>query len=399
MVGYREGIDWDPEATLAGELSHAGYQTGWIGRSMHQWPPRKKFGFEYMEIGDHRGEEYNDYGQWLEQHQPPGGGGYYGTGVMHNDYTARPWHMGEYLHRTNWTVNRALDFLENRDSSRPFFLTVSFVAPHPPLIPPACYFDRYIRTGVPDPVIGDWAVPPENDGIGLGQNSSRVNLTGEILLSARAGYFGLINHIDDQIWRLINPVTGIDKQTGNNTIILYTSDHGEMLGDHYLWRKTVPYEPSARIPFLLRAPERFGIKRRMTLQTPVCLEDIMPTLLEMAECEIPESVEGKSLLAVMRGEDVSLERPYLHIEHAPMHHTLTDGKKKYIWFVSDGTEQFFDLTADPNECINLIHSKEHTESISWWRSEMIAVLKDRPEGFTDSNTLVPGRPYPPVMER
>ncbi len=119
---------------------------------------------------------------------------------------------------------------------------------HPPLIPPACYFDRYIRTGVPDPLIGDWAVPPENDGIGMGVSSPKVNLKGEALLSARAGYYGLINHLDDQLHRLLNDVTGIDKMTGGNTAVIMTADHGEMLGDHYLWRKSLPYEGAARIP-------------------------------------------------------------------------------------------------------------------------------------------------------
>ena len=82
---------------------------------------------------------------------------------------------------------------------------MSFLAAHPPLVPPACYFDRYIRTGVDDPAIGDWAVPPENDGIGLGPAPNRVNLTGEALLSCRAGYYGLINHLDDQLRRILNP--------------------------------------------------------------------------------------------------------------------------------------------------------------------------------------------------
>jgi hypothetical protein len=80
-----------------------------------------------------------------------------------------------------------------------------------------------------------------------------VDLKGEALLCARAGYYGLINHVDDHIRRL-NPVTGVDRMTGHNTSVMLTSDHGEMLGDHYRWHKVVPYEPSVRIPMLLRAP-------------------------------------------------------------------------------------------------------------------------------------------------
>ena len=105
---------------------------------------------------------------------------------------------------------------------------------------------------------GSWAVPPVNDGIGDDVSDQRVKLTGEILRSCHAGYYGLINHVDDQIRRLLNPVNGIDRMTNRNTVVIFTSDHGEMLGDHYLWRKSLPYEGSARIPLLIRGPDRFG---------------------------------------------------------------------------------------------------------------------------------------------
>src|SRR5690606_20733754 len=111
-------------------------------------------------------------------------GGFYGGGVMHNDWTARPWHLPDALHPTQWTVSRAIDFLHDRDPSCPFFLVVSFLAPHPPLNPPAFYMDRYLRQTLPDPVIGDWAAPPEHDGLGDDPASPRVNLRGEALRSA-----------------------------------------------------------------------------------------------------------------------------------------------------------------------------------------------------------------------
>jgi len=392
MVGYRDGVEWDAPPTLPGVLSAAGYHTYLAGRSMHQHPPRKRYGFDHMAL---HGWD-TDYGEWLEKRAPEGSGGYYGTGVMHNDWTARPWHLAEALHNTNWTVTEALRFLRNRDPSCPFFLAMSFIAPHPPLIPPAFYMERYLRMDLPSPVIGDWAVPPDNDGIGDDVSASRVNLSGDALKSCRAGYYGMINHVDDQIRRVLNPVNGIDKMTRRNTIVLFTSDHGEMLGDHYLWRKTVPYEPSARIPMLIRAPERFDLKQRLVADQPVCLEDVMPTILDMAGVDVPDTVEGRSLLPLMRGEEVSW-RSHLHVEHAPMHHTLTDGKEKYIWFVQDGRDQFFDLAADPTECHDLIADPSASERVSHWRNVLIQELAGRPEGFSDGKRLIPGRPYSSVL--
>ena len=393
MVGYRDNLEWDAPPTLPGTLKAAGYQTALIGRSMHLHPRRKRYGFDQMVIHDHT--DASDYGEWLARNSPDTAGGYYGGGVMHNDWTARPWHLDESLHMTHWTVSRAMDYLRKRDPACPFFLVVSFLAPHPPLNPPAFYLDRYLRQELPDPIIGDWATPPEHDGLGDDVSAAQVHLKGEALRSARAAYYGHINHIDDQIRRLLNPIDGIDRMTGGNTVVLFTSDHGEMLGDHYLWRKSVPYEPSARIPLLLRAPKQFNIAPRQALDQPVCLEDIMPTVLEMAGVDVPKTVEGRSLLPLMTGQSTrpSDWRDHLHIEHAPIHQTLTDGKEKYIWFVADGREQFFDLTTDPHEQHDLSRDPSAADRLACWRSRLIEQLQNRPEGFTDAHRLIPGRPY------
>ncbi len=380
--------EWD-SPTVAGELSKAGYHTCWVGRSMHVTPPRKRCGFDHVVMNDHR-EPFDDYDEWMAREAPAGAGGYYGTGVMHNDWTARPWLLDERLHHTNWTVNLALDFLRKRDPTCPFFLCVSFTAAHPPLIPPAPYFERYLRTGVPDPAIGDWAAPPPNRGLGLGASPRRVQLEGEALLSARAGYYGLINHVDDQLHRLLNNVTGVDRMTNRNTVVIFCADHGEMLGDHYFWAKSLPYEGAARVPLMIRAPERFGVRPGQVSDAPVGLEDIMPTVLDMAGVPIPDSVEGKSLLPLLRGEETSV-RPHIQIECGGAFQCLTDGREKYVWFTRDGREQFFDLTEDPQELHDLAEDPARAERLAWWRNELVQRLKGRPEGWSDGERLIPAR--------
>lgn len=394
MVGYQEGVRWDIEQTLPAILSEAGYETAWIGRSMHQYPPDKRFGFEHMVTMENRCP--SDYGDFFKQRRPDDWEGVYGTGVMHNDWTARPWHLEEDLHPTNWTVHEALRFLRARDASRPFFLVVSFLAAHPPLLPPAFYLERYIRTGVPEPVIGKWATAPPNGGKGLDVGGQAVDLSGEALLCARAGYYGLINHLDDQIRRILNPSpSGVDRMTKGDTVVALTSDHGEMLGDHYRWHKIMPYAPSARVPLLLRAPQRFGVKAATVVQEPVTLADIMPTLLDFAGVAVPDAVDGRSLLPLLRGESTEW-REYIHIEHAPVYQCLTDGKEKYIWFVAEGREQFFRLSDDPTECHDLAPLPGEAERLSFWRRLLVDKLKGRAEGFTDGTRLIPGRPYPAV---
>ena len=392
--GFR---DWRAP-TVADELAKAGYETAWIGRTMHQVPPEEPRGFRTL---IHNGMTVvNDaYRQFLDRNQPEGGGGYYGSGVMHNDWTARPFHLPEHLHHTNWVVNETLGYLGRRDSGRPFFLVVSFMAAHPPLIPPSCYFERYIRTGAPEPACGDWAEPPPNGGIGAGPSSARVHLRGEALLSAKAGYHGLINHLDDQLHRLLNDIDGIDRMTDGNTVVMMTSDHGEMLGDHHRWRKSLPYEGAARIPLLVRAPRRFGLQAGAVIDRPVGLQDIAPTVLELAGAPVPKSMEGRSLLPILRGDPDAAWRPWIHIEHAGGWHALIDGHEKYAWWTETGREQLFDLDADPRELHDLARDTGSGPRLAMWRERLVAKLAGRPEGFSDGVRLITGRPYPALIVR
>lgn len=407
MVGYHNSVPWANPPSTAEVLGQEGYHTYFIGRNMHQYPPRKRFGYDHMVLND-------DYDLWVNKLIPyqtghEGGTGYadslrYSYGTMHNDYTVHPWTYDEQLHFTNWVMMEAKKFMRIRDPEAPFFLTLSFLAPHQPLTPPPFYFERYVRQQLPQPVIGDWAVRPENDGIGLEANgvgpvkgavSTSVCLEGELGKSALAAYYASINHIDDQIRRLIYSINGIDQ---DNTAVIYVSDHGEMLGDHYLWRKTVPYEGSVRIPFIVRPPGYMKSQAGQSIKEAVCLEDLMPTILDLAGAPIPGTVEGKSLLPLIMGEQKSLDRPYLHLEHAPMHQTLTDGKCKYIWFVKDGREQFFDLARDEKELHDCIAEPAYQDQIRIWRQRLITELAGRPEGFVQEGQLVAGREYRAVLQ-
>ncbi len=392
LSGYQEGVAWHPPATLPGVLRDAGYQTVLVGRSMHQHPARKRFGYEEMVIHSHR-DGSSDYLRFLHQNGLTTPDPWHGGGVMHNDWTARSFHMEERFHFTNWVTDEALRFLERRDPSCPFFLTVSYLAPHPPLQPPAFYFERYLRTGVPPPVIGDWARLPASGGIGDDVSADSIRLEGERLLCLRAGYYGLINHVDDQIRRLLNPVIGIPR-LAPNTIVVFTSDHGEMLGDHYLFRKQLPYEPAARIPLMIADPRQKGRRGRLVSEA-VCLEDVMPTLLDLAGLSIPSCVEGRSLAPWIRGENPVWDRPWILLEHAPAFVALTDGREKFVWFVQTGREQYFDLTQDPEERHDGVQDTACADRVALWRERLVQALVGRPEGFSDGRRLIPGRPWKP----
>jgi arylsulfatase A-like enzyme len=394
MLSYVDNVPWEPETTMAWELRRAGYQTAIVGRDMHQYRPDAYYGFEYA-VGTH------EYCAHLDRNQARKGlrYGYTGHGINANAWTARPWHLPEELHFTYWAASEAERFLSTRDTTRPFFLVVSFCDPHPPLTPPVFYMDRYLRQGLPEPAIGDWEEPPVNGGLGAKVHSAHVHLKGETLRSCLAGYYGSINYVDDQIQRVLDWGNTCPSGVGE-TIQVFTSDHGEMLGDHYMWRKRMPYEGATRIPLLISAPTSYGFKTSQVREEAVALEDIMPTLLDMVGCDIPDSVEGRSLVPLLRGDPSSdWQRPWLHGEHGGpwrKYHYLTDGKEKYIWWSDTGLEQLFDLVSDPGELKDLAQQPECEARVAAWRPRMIKQLDGRPEGFTDGEKLIPGREHVPV---
>ena len=147
-----------------------------------------------------------------------------------------------------------------------------------------------------------------------------------------------------------------------------------------------------------------AMKEGQTYDQPVCLEDLMPTMLDLADVPIPEGVDGQSLVQVLRGEDIRV-RDYIHGEHSPCYsdmqayHFLTDGHRKYIWRPFDGSEQLFDLDNDPQELHDLVSESNWIKSLNNWRGRMIETLTGRPEGFTDGVCLIPGRPFDAVLPK
>jgi len=395
MVGFVGGCEirspvW-PEM-----LAEAGYETALIGRNMHQHPPGRDYGFQRRNLGSCYVDD-DDLAKAVEA-GAPGAGGLKAAGISWNGWTARPFHLPEHLHPTTWVANRTRQYISAYTREKPLLLVSSYYAPHPPLFPPAFYMERYLRQELPAAAIGDWAKEPENDGLGLSIDSHYAKLTGEALRSAQAGYFGLINHIDDQLYWVMQEF--LHASRGRPWLIIFTSDHGEMLGDHYMFRKCEPYEGSANIPLLICGSPDLGFTPGQVTHEPVCLEDLMPTILELTRLDCPDGVDGKSLVPLLRGEETHV-RDCLHGEHSPCYgdrqayHMLADSRWKYIWRPSDGSEQLFDLLEDPSELKELSRGKP--EETARLRQRLIEVLADRPEGFVRDGRLVAGREYPAVL--
>lgn len=410
-VGYQDFLPWEYPTTLPGCLTEGGYHTHCAGK-MHVWPPRSLMGFHSVDLHDsflpHRNTDttagnwwgrVDDYGVWLRGQFPGAEAELGDSGVGCNSWVVRPWPLPEYTHPTNWTVSRSLDFLRRRDPTKPFFLWTSFVAPHPPYLPLECYLNQYLEQTLAPPVVGEWAqeigAPHPNPDCFIGRPSSQE------IRYMQAGYYAMITHLDHQIGRLIRSLR--DEEVLMDTVVLFTADHGEMLGDHHMFRKSQPFEGSVSVPMLLWDPgHHLGLPEGTRCSAITELRDVLPTLLTAAGLPAPDSIQGMSLLEMLHGATPAREE--LHGEHADMtgrngsmQYIVTE-KYKYIWYSDDGCEMLFDRNDDPKELVNLAKNRQHQAVLVNHRKRLIRVLAGRQEGYSDGEHLLVGRTPVTLLE-
>lgn len=394
MLGYgRVGGKYRNE--LPRLLREAGYYTFGIGK-MHWFPQKTRHGFHGTLVDESGRSEtkgfVSDYRRWFRREAPeldPDA-----TGLGWNAYDAKPYALPERLHPTRWTGDRAVEFLEKYDRKEPFFLKVSFARPHSPYDAPERFWKLYKRRDMPKPVVGRWAGMHALKGENPGKNPScfRGDLGVAPARKARHGYYGSISFIDEQVGRLLAVLEA--RGILEHTLILCTADHGDMLGDHHLWRKTYAYEASARIPMLIRWPTGL-IDRRRGLKIDHCVElrDVLPTFLDAAGAKVDSKrFDGASMLDLVRGQTGAWRR-WLDLEHCRCYWpgnqwtALTDRRWKYIYSAYDGSEQLFDLHADPDELHDLAGEPTRARMLATWRQRMVDHLAERGAPFVVDGKL------------
>ncbi len=396
--GYRDGVPWPYRHTLMRCLRDHGYQTLCAGKT-HFHPPRVCLGFEQLALYDnqrHTPDFRSDYDRWLAR-ETQGLVEDSAQQLNSNSMLVQPWTHDEALHANAWTVTAALEMLERRDPTRPFFLQVNFHRPHPPLDPPAEYLRRFADVALPPVPVGDWAAAfaaPETR-----IDHIRGRLPPRLLDRARRAYYAQLNHLDFQIGRLLRwlQLRGMSGQT----LVVFSSDHGEQLGEHHLYRKSTALEGSARVPLIVRLPAAAGANapHGQSRAEPVALHDLLPTLLDAAACPLPAGVEGRSLLPLVAGTPAADWRTHVHLEHnssglGPWQ-AVTDGREKFIWNTKDGSEWFFDLAADPHECHNLAAEPAAAARVARWRERLLAELgRYAADGLVRDGRLQPGHVLP-----
>ncbi len=392
LRAYRDGLEFDPPHTLPGVLREHGWQTQLVGK-MHLHPQRKRYGFDHLVLSESPNfrptshvQPHNDYVKWLRTqgvHHHPNFHGISGNGRI-----ARPHPLEEAYHHNSWLAGEAVDFLtERRDPACPWFLHLSFTHPHPPLTPPRDYFEKYLRRidRLPGPAIGSWVPGGHPIPTGIHPDSAVGPFDPEEIAVARAGYYALINHIDDCIAYVLDRYFEYGNPRARDPIwIIFSSDHGEMLGDHHLFRKSLPFEGSTHVPFFISG--RNVQVANATCDALVCWEDVMPTVLDLAGVPSPSGLDGHSLAGTVRGESAPI-RNILFEEcgGALAHHAVLNGPWKYIWWARDNQEQLFNLEEDPLEC----RDRSGTEDLRPFRKLLADHLQERTDYNYDTSALKP----------
>ncbi len=365
-------------------LSEAGYYTSSVGKDHFGWNKTVnhgiRHGYSQTDLYDGLPGELDDYDAWFAETNP--GVDPMATGLEYNDYRGLVYGLPEYYHPTSWVGRRANDFLNAYNDSKPFFLKVSYHRPHSPYDPPKRWMEEFDKTKMPLPFISNGGWDKEYSHYyknGLPPDMWAGNVTTETVQTSRQAYYASTAFVDESIGDILQTLE--KKGLRNNTFILFTSDHGDMLGDHNLWRKGYPYYGSAHVPMLLSWPpsmeKRVGVKRGSTVDAVTEMRDVMPTLLDVAGVKVASTINGSSLLLAIQPTPPSSWREYVDLEMTIIYslqvhwNALTDGKIKYVFRAFYPDEQLFDLTKDNKELVNLATDEAYNSTLVQWRERMV----------------------------
>jgi choline-sulfatase len=393
--------------TLAHYLRAQGYLTCLAGK-MHFVGPDQLHGFEERLTPDIYPADLAWIPNWDEQEERI-------DWWYHNMLSVKQAGIAEATNQLDYddeVAFHAVRFLKDQArlaTRRPFFLTVSFTHPHDPYAIRAEYWNRYEDREIDPPRVG--SLPLER----LDAHSRRLRrvsamdyleVTEDDVRRARRAYYGAISYVDDQVGELLATLRtfGLAK----NTIVLFTADHGELLGERGLWYKMHLFEWAVRVPLIVHAPGRFARRR---VGGPVSLIDLLPTVVELGRpAATPGKLElqgeGQSLVPLLEGRDGEARcvlAEYLAEGALAPIFMIRRGTQKIIWSEPD-PPLLFDLEQDPDELDNLAEQPAYAERVQAFEAEVRerwdpqalyqAILASQKSRRVASEALAQGRKTP-----
>ncbi|WP_370044434.1 MULTISPECIES: choline-sulfatase [Salipiger] len=352
--------------TYAHHLRRAGYHTCLSGK-MHFVGPDQMHGFEERLTTDIYPADFG----WTPDYRKPGeriDWWYHNMGSVTGSGVAEISNQMEYDDEVAYHATRKVYDLGRRKDDRPWCLTVSFTHPHDPYVARRKYWDLYEDCEHLLPEVGDLGYENQD------KHSKRIfdandwrsfDITEQDIRRSRQAYFANISYLDDKIGEILEALEGTRQD--QDTIILFVSDHGDMLGERGLWFKMSFFEGSSRVPMMISAP---GLEPGLC-EMPVSNIDVCPTVCDLAGVSMDEVMPwtaGETLVPVAKGAPrgpVAIEYA-AEASYAPLV-ALREGDWKYTRCSLD-PEQLFDLANDPHELTNLAEDPAHAETLARFRA-------------------------------
>ncbi|MBC7237106.1 MAG: sulfatase-like hydrolase/transferase [Chloroflexi bacterium] len=362
-------------------LADAGYYTAAIGK-MHMMPKYGPFGFRYLDLVEGQADANNQYTDYLaakgllsKQHEAKGEK--LPFGIYTNALPAEE-NIDVFIGR------RAVRFLREWQGEQPLFLWVSFCNPHFPFDPPEPYDTLYDPNEVPLPVWREGELDKKPAQRQLQKERGFDTVSEPVMRKMVANYYGLISLIDDQVGALLQALE--EKGMAENTLIAFTSDHGDLLGDHRLLLKSgvTFYESCVRVPFIVSYPPAFPVG--VACDALVETIDLPATFLDIAGVRPPETMQGRSLVGLAEGKvadwrddafaEIDLRiNPLMHAPHDPASRDyvamVVTERWKYVHFPNRGLGELYDLKNDPHELENLFDDPRYADKLAEMRLRLL----------------------------
>ncbi len=349
-------------------LSDAGYQGFGAGKMHITFPggAGQLWGFEKRACNEGTPEE-NHYRQYIDACGYEHVADIKGV-ASEMYYLPQVAQLPAHLTHSAWTADNCLSFLTTRDETRPFFLMASFEKPHPPFEPPVPWNKLYRGAAMTDP-----KNPPHPEECqtfwNRFQNRYKYRDGGidrHLLRTMKAYYYAEISFLDSQIGRILEQLERDGLR--ENTLILFASDHGELLGDYGCFGKRCFLDSAARIPLVLSVP---GGPQNVLCDAPVNLIDVLPTFLSAAGLEVPQACQGADLRAIA-ASTVPRNATYGQFQSGRWaNYMVCERDSKYIYSAPDQREYFFDLVRDPQEMENRAGSTLYARKIAEMRAKAL----------------------------
>lgn len=389
------GVPVPPETvTLPRLLTPYGYRTGNIGK-LHFLPhanrdhrePYPEYGFDCLEISDEPGCYEDAYRAWVRAQAPeqldeisigvPPSAVIWRETMGVEETVVHPperfpkealtFRADPKLTHTAFVADQAMAFID-RERAGPWCCVAGFYAPHSPWIAPREFLDVY------DPASFTLIPTPSNqdDEEARGKNRDSLDAAGseDEIRAAHHGYYAMVSEVDHHVGRILDHLEA--SGMADETIVVFTSDHGEWLGEHRRYGKGYPGDDSvSRVPLVVSWPGHFSRTGR-TVSEIVEAVDVLPTLLECAAIQRPPRLQGESLVPLLTGVPAAGENGTALMEHRGWKNLRTE-RFRYV-IEADGQERLFDLQCDPKEYDDVAGEQEYAADLAEMRRRLIQRL-------------------------